>query len=100
VFQSALIVVLLLCAISPASHAQIAPDPQAVEEVAAGKRTVANAAWWGFDPVDSTLFLQAAINNTASTVTIPKYSDWHEALHHHCSNTYYAIRETIKEESV
>ncbi len=76
-FQSALIVVLLLCAISPASHAQIAPDPQAVEEVAAGKRTVANAAWWGFDPIDSTRFLQAAINSKASTVIIPNMGqDW------------------------
>ena len=38
-------------------------NPQAVAEVLAGTREVANAAWWGFDEKDSTRFLQAAINS-------------------------------------
>jgi len=29
-------------------------NPIAVQEVLAGKRTTANAAWWGFDKNDST----------------------------------------------
>ena len=40
-----------------------APNPQAVEEVLAGKRTEANAAWWGFDPEDATDYLLAAIDS-------------------------------------
>ena len=68
---------MLLCAMSPPGLAWVAPDPQAIEEVAAGKRTVANAAWWGFDPMDSTRYLQAAINSKASTVIIPNMGqDW------------------------
>jgi len=46
-------------------------NPQAVEEVKAGKRTVASAAWWGFDPQDSTRFLQAAIDSGAPKVIVP-----------------------------
>jgi len=48
-----------------------APNPQAVKEVAAGKRAVANAAWWGFDSADSTRFLQAAIDSGVPTVVVP-----------------------------
>ena len=41
-------------------------SPQAVREVLAGKRAVANAAWWGFDEEDSTDAIQGAINSGAS----------------------------------
>lgn len=52
-------------------------NPQAVEEVLAKKREVANAAWWGFDPEDSTESLQAAINSGAKKLIIPKMTtDW------------------------
>ena len=46
-------------------------DPRAVEEVMAGKRAVANAAWWGFDKTDSTDPLQAALRSGAKTLIIP-----------------------------
>lgn len=46
-------------------------NAQAVKEVADGKRPVANAAWWGFDPQDSTQALQAAIDSKARTVIVP-----------------------------
>ncbi len=46
-------------------------DPQAVEEVLAGKRTLANAAWWGFDQTDSTEPLQAAIRSGARRLIVP-----------------------------
>jgi hypothetical protein len=46
-------------------------DPQAAEEVVAGKRSVANAAWWGFNREDSTDALQAAINSGAKTLLVP-----------------------------
>ncbi|MCX6913981.1 MAG: right-handed parallel beta-helix repeat-containing protein [Verrucomicrobia bacterium] len=46
-------------------------DQQAVEETVAGKRSLANAAWWGFNREDSTEALQAAINSGAKTLTIP-----------------------------
>lgn len=52
-------------------------NPQAVEEVLSGKRTVANAAWWGFDEDDSTKALQAAINSGAKRVIVPNMTtDW------------------------
>ncbi len=47
-------------------------DPQQVADVLAGVRTEADAAWWGFDPEDSTRFLQAALDSGASTVVIPR----------------------------
>ena len=46
-------------------------DPAAVQEVASGARTEANAAWWGFNGEDDTESLQAAINSGAKRLTIP-----------------------------
>ncbi|MBM4094224.1 MAG: right-handed parallel beta-helix repeat-containing protein [Planctomycetes bacterium] len=52
-------------------------DPQAVQEVRAGKRTVAEAAWWGFHAEESTAALQAAINSGAKKVVVAKMpSPW------------------------
>jgi hypothetical protein len=50
-------------------------DPQAAEDVVAGKRAAANAAWWGFDREDSTEALQAAINSGAKTLIVPFMGD-------------------------
>jgi len=41
-----------------------------VAEVAAGKRAEARASWWGFDPVESTRALQAAIDSKARKVVV------------------------------
>ena len=46
-------------------------DPQAVEEAKSGKRSTANAAWWGFNDLDSTDAIQGAIDSGAKTVIIP-----------------------------
>ena len=52
-------------------------NPQAVAEILAGARKVANAAWWGFDEKDSTRFLQAAINSGAKKVVVSNMGrDW------------------------
>jgi len=48
-----------------------APDPAAVAEVLAGKRTTASAAWWGFDPEDATASIQSALDSGARQVVIP-----------------------------
>ncbi|HYL38483.1 MAG TPA: right-handed parallel beta-helix repeat-containing protein [Bryobacteraceae bacterium] len=48
-----------------------AKNEAAVREVLAGKRTEANAAWWGFDPDDSTAALQAAIDSRARKLVVP-----------------------------
>ncbi len=56
-----LLVALLIVATSP--YASADADPLAVAKVAAGELTEAKASWWGFDPVDSTKTLQAAINS-------------------------------------
>jgi hypothetical protein len=50
-------------------------DPQAAEETVAGKRSIANAAWWGFNREDSTEPLQAAINSGAKTLVVPFMGD-------------------------
>jgi len=46
-------------------------DRAAIEEVLRGKRTTANAAWWGFDASDSTQAVQSAINSGAAKVVVP-----------------------------
>ena len=52
-------------------------NPDAIAEVLAGKRTVANAAWWGFNEKDSTAALQAAIDSGAEKIFIPNMDkDW------------------------
>lgn len=61
---------------APGVHARSAKraphgDPKAIQEVISGKRKVANAAWWGFDPVNATAALQAAIRSGAATVIVP-----------------------------
>ena len=48
------------------------PDDQAIREVEAGQREVANAAWWGFHAEDSTKALQAALRSGAKKVIVPK----------------------------
>jgi len=43
----------------------------AIDEVAAGMRTTAEADWWGFDEQDATDSLQAAIDSVAERVVVP-----------------------------
>ncbi|MAT15478.1 MAG: hypothetical protein CMJ46_09440 [Planctomyces sp.] len=47
------------------------PNPELVAEVEAGKREIANAGWWGFDPVDSTSILQKAIDSPVKKLIVP-----------------------------
>lgn len=42
-----------------------------VKEVLEGKRTEANASWWGFNEHDSTAALQGAINSGAKKIVVP-----------------------------
>ena len=46
-------------------------NPAAVAQVTAGKLTVANASWWGFDSADATSALQQAIDSKAKKVIVP-----------------------------
>ncbi len=60
-----------------ADSARHVKNLQAVQEVRSGKRTVADACWWGFDPDDATDALQAAIDSGAKTVIVPDLGkDW------------------------
>lgn len=48
-----------------------------IAEVKSGKRTDANAAWWGFDLEDATDGLQAAIDSGARRLIVPNMrADW------------------------
>jgi Right handed beta helix region len=49
----------------------IPADPLAVTEVLQGKRTTANAVWWGYDSRNGTRMIQAAINSPATKVIVP-----------------------------
>lgn len=52
-------------------------NPQAIEELKAGKRTSANAAWWRFNEDDATAAIQSAISSGAKSVVIPNVGqDW------------------------
>jgi polygalacturonase len=67
------------CATLPAAAQPAQSNSQAVAEVASGRRTTANAAWWGFNEEDSTAALQAAISSGARRVIIPNMGsgrDW------------------------
>jgi len=69
-----ILVFLLLCMVpscAPLTGRISGPDHQAVRAVLEGKRTVANAAWWGFDAQDATECLQAAIRSGAKKVIVP-----------------------------
>jgi len=74
----ALLMVCGACAtLQDSSSVHYAPNPEAVQEVLSGERTVANARWWGFDADDATQCLQAAIDSGARTVIVPYMGhDW------------------------
>ena len=58
--------------ISPHLLTAVEPtNPAAIQELAEGKRTTADAAWWGFDAEDSTEAIQAAFDSGAAEVVIP-----------------------------
>ena len=52
-------------------------NPQAIANLKEGRTRIANAAWWGFDPVDATDALQSAIDSGAAKVVVPYVgTDW------------------------
>ena len=58
-----------------AAAAQV--NQKAIDDVRAGRCKVARAAWWGFQPEESTRALQAAINSGAEKVIVEKMpSPW------------------------
>ncbi len=74
---SALAASLALVSLSCGGEPGNVKNDRAVIDVIDGKRTTANAAWWGFDPEDATSALQSAIDSGALRVVVPKMeSDW------------------------
>lgn len=76
VFIPRILIGLVILLISPASLCFAAPpkaptNAAAIADLKAGKRDVADAAWWGFNADDSTDALQAAINSGAKRVIVP-----------------------------
>lgn len=49
----------------------IRSDPGALADFRVGKRDTVSAAWWGFDPEDSTESLQNGLNSGARVVLVP-----------------------------
>ncbi len=50
---------------------------EAIADVQSGKSSVANAAWWGFNPEDATETLQVAIDSGAKRLIVPNMrADW------------------------
>ena len=53
------------------------PHPELVKLVGSGKLKEARASWWGYDPENSTRFLQAAIDSGVPRLTIdPRNGPW------------------------
>ncbi|MCX7424084.1 MAG: right-handed parallel beta-helix repeat-containing protein [Planctomycetia bacterium] len=67
-----LILLVFVCAVRPIATVFAEVNQQAIADVAAGKIKVAKASWWGFDSVDSTEALQAAINSGVPTLIVDK----------------------------
>jgi len=65
------LVAVSFAATSLAGQAENLPNSQAIGEVQSGKRTEANAAWWGFKEEDATDALQSAIRSGAQKVIVP-----------------------------
>lgn len=77
IFLSVFVVICGLNFCPRAQARETAPNPDAVRETLTGKRTTANAAWWGFNGNDDTGAIQAAINSGAKKVIIPNMGrDW------------------------
>jgi hypothetical protein len=71
IFQTTLFSLLVLSQVLEAAEPEKRqPNPQAIKELTSGKRKVASASWWGFDPADSTAALQAAINSGAKKLIV------------------------------
>ena len=68
--SGAVITLQIILLVQMASSALAQVNQQAIDDVAAGKVKVAKASWWGFDPVESTPALQAAIDSGAEKVIV------------------------------
>ncbi len=64
--------ILLSLLVASICSAQIAPDQQIIDGVAAGTIQEAKASAWGFDPEDSTAQLQAAIDSGVPKLIVDK----------------------------
>lgn len=79
VLRGLCILIILFVSVSPIFAADVssndimpyAASPMRVKQVESGERSIANAAWWGFDEQDSTAVLQAAVDSGASVVVVP-----------------------------
>ena len=75
-FRSISFILCTACLGAALARAQQA-DPVKVAQVAAGTLTEARVSWWGFDPADSTAFLQQAINSKVPKLIVDKMpSPW------------------------
>ena len=61
-----------LTVVGLALMAGAAGRPELVAKVASGELKEARASWWGFDPADSTRFLQAAIRSGVKELAVDK----------------------------
>ncbi len=63
-------VVVMSCLLVALGALSAAPNQAMIDEVKAGRRQEAKASWWGFDKVESTAALQAAINSGVKKLII------------------------------
>jgi hypothetical protein len=62
---------LLFLTLTASLAVMAAPNVEKVGQVQAGTEPRAVASWWGFDPEDSTEYVQAAIDSGAPVVVVP-----------------------------
>lgn len=71
------VAVIFIVCVPASAWPQSLANPAAIEDLKAGRRGDANAAWWGFNAQDATESLQAAIDSGARRVTVPFVgADW------------------------
>lgn len=63
---------LLVQTLTGAPRAARHAEPQLVQDVLEGKRQEARVSWWGFDPEDSTAYLQEAINSKVQRLILDR----------------------------
>jgi len=62
----------LVKTLTESPNAQRLAQPERVREVLAGKRQEARVSWWGFDPTDSTAYLQEAIDSRVKRLILDR----------------------------
>lgn len=98
-----LLAAVVICAMQTEVWARevILPQPERIRMVQSGELQEARADWWGFDPVDATTNLQAALDSGASKLVVPNMgTPWIVAPIHLRSNQEIVFEDGVVLEAI